>query len=315
MVESAGSGASGPPRPEPRNGRFSGPAARWSRDLVERASAEVRSAPVRSFFILTYLFAWILWVPQAAMDLRGTGWRMPFWEAGIFAPTLAALALGWVLARWEGVMACVGGLLRVKAEPRWYAAVFLLPLVVTLVIFAVTAVFDPDLTPGNLFPWKTLPALFLGVLFSWGLGQEPGWRGYALPGLQEGRSAFWASILLGLLWSLWHLPLLFIEGAAPAGVPVAWLMALVVPFSVMLTWLYNSTDGSLVLVVLMVAGFWTALSFLHPALETGVHIAMAILLVILWICALYLGWWAGPNRLKRGGGRRYPRGPTHFLHG
>lgn len=282
-------------------------------DVPDRITSIVTGRPIRAFFLLTYALSWILWVPQAVADTAGAGWSVPLWEVGIFSPTLAALALGWMLARWDGVLSCMEGLLRVRVEAQWYAVVVLLPVVVALVIFAVTAVFDPDLTPGNLFPWDTLPALFLGVLVSAGLAQEPGWRGFALPGLQRKRSAFSASILLGVTWSFWHFPLLFIEGAAPAGVPVLWLMALVIPFSVILTWLYNSTGGSLLLVVLLVAGFRTALSFLHPALETGVHIAMAILLFVLWFFALYLAWWAGPNRLKRGGGRRYPRGPTRFL--
>lgn len=279
----------------------------------DRMSRTLATHPIRAFLGLTYALSWALWIPQAVADSVGAGWSVPFWELGIFSPTVAALVLGWMLARWEGVLSCMDGLLRVRVEPRWYALIVLLPIVVAMVIFAVTAVFDPNLTPGNLFPWDTLPALFLGVLVSAGLGQELGWRGFALPGLQRERSAFSASILLGVAWSLWHLPLLFIEGAAPAGVPVLWLMALVVPFSVILTWLYNSTGGSLLLVVLLVAGFRTALSFLHPALETGVHIAMTILLVVFWVSALYLAWWAGPNRLKRGGGRPYHRGPTVFL--
>ena len=82
------------------------------------------------------------------------------------------------------------------------------------------------------------------------LGEEIGWRGYALPRQQAGRSALSASLILAPIWALWHLPL-WLTGA-PGRTPLLYAAFVVSAFalSVLLTWVYNSTGGSLLLVVL-----------------------------------------------------------------
>lgn len=95
-------------------------------------------------------------------------------------------------------------------------------------------------------------------------GEELGWRGYALPRLQAGRSALAASLILGVLWAAWHLPL-FATGVWGQPVPHSLtILALTIPY----TWLFNKTNGSVLLVMLFHGSFNGVAEFLFPAIGT-----------------------------------------------
>jgi membrane protease YdiL (CAAX protease family) len=96
-------------------------------------------------------------------------------------------------------------------------------------------------------PALLIPVVFLVVLFQAGLAEEVGWRGYALPGLQQRYGALASSIILGVLWWLWH----FHPQNYPALKPMAfWYLYGILPTTVILTWVYNNTSGSILLAVL-----------------------------------------------------------------
>jgi membrane protease YdiL (CAAX protease family) len=100
----------------------------------------------------------------------------------------------------------------------------------------------------------TIPIALVMFVFSIfpgsALGEELGWRGFALPHLQAGRSALRASIVLGALWGAWHLPL-WLTGtdSHPLSLYPAFVLT-VIASSVLYTWMYNSTGGSLLIIVL-----------------------------------------------------------------
>lgn len=91
-----------------------------------------------------------------------------------------------------------------------------------------------------------------------GGNEELGWRGFALPRLQEGYTDLTASLVIGFLWFLWHLPLFFVEGSSQVGVPLYYYGVAVVALSVVFTWLYNKTDRSVLLPMV-----------LHASVNTG----------------------------------------------
>jgi membrane protease YdiL (CAAX protease family) len=132
-------------------------------------------------------------------------------------------------------------------------------------------------------------ALFLGGP----MGEELGWRGFALPRLQRQTNAFDASILLGLIWGLWHLPLYFVsgtgqsemlaDGTSPAfaiGGFIGWTIGL----SVLFTWLFNQTGGSLIVVILFHAAVNVA-AFLPSAFGSGGPTSLLNVLIT-WIVAI-----------------------------
>jgi membrane protease YdiL (CAAX protease family) len=128
-------------------------------------------------------------------------------------------------------------------------------------------------------------------------GEEIGWRGFALPHLQAVRSALGASVVLGLVWGVWHLPL-FLLGAdiRPVSLFPAWVL-LTVAASVIYTWMYNGTGGSLLIVVLFHAASNLPLTILLEPLEDQVHQPFLIYVALMILAAAVVVAATGPANL------------------
>ncbi len=213
-------------------------------------TAWIRKHPLISFFIVTYaimftvLFGYYFMDPSRPLQQ----WSLA-WFVSIFSPTITAVFLSWIIGGKAEVKRLLSGFTRWNVGWRWYlAAGFLLlgPLAVALIF----SIFTPA---EGLKPGITLPILLgevLFKLFSGPLGEEAGWRGFALPRLQQKFSALVSSLILGVIWTFWHLPLLFLAGASRIGMPFPFYLLLVVTLAVYFTWLYNNTRGSLMITVL-----------------------------------------------------------------
>jgi membrane protease YdiL (CAAX protease family) len=136
------------------------------------------------------------------------------------------------------------------------------------------------------------------------LGEELGWRGFALPRLQVQRTALGASIVLGLLWGVWHVPR-WIWGttASPTQlVPALVLQVLgITGFAVLLTWVFNNTGGSLLLTMLFHASIAATSYYPFPqqALTTGGWEQTLLYVGLLWAIVLVVAVVYGPRRLTR----------------
>ena len=127
--------------------------------------------------------------------------------------------------------------------------------------------------------------------------EEFGWRGYALDRLQNRFNALLSSVILGLIWGLWHLPLFGLEGSIQQNVPI-WAFVLgTVLFSVILTWLYNNTGGSILAVILLHTTGNLA-HYIFPAMATTWGGPYSLLLNLLVAGLIVLLW--GPRRMVRG---------------
>src|SRR5215216_3244828 len=252
----------------------------------------VRRHPLITFFVLAYVLSWWGWILYA-FELS------PLPIVG-FGPFLAALI---VLAATSGKSG-VGGLLRRmvrwRVSPVWYAVALLVP--VTITVFAATLnvfVFGAQgASSAELGGWPNLiPAFFLVLLIP-GLGgtwEEPGWRGYALPRLQTGRSALAASLILGVIWAFWHLPLMVV-GEVP------WSdIVFVIAWTVVFTWLFNNSRGSVLLAMLMHAMNNTISgSFFGPMFSGADSVRQGWFYAALWCAvAVVLIVVYGPQHLSR----------------
>src|SRR5215212_6754423 len=113
------------------------------------------------------------------------------------------------------------------------------------------------------------------------LGEEIGWRGYALPRLQARRSALSASLILGVIWGFYHLPLYFTAQAfRPPSLFVPFLIG-IIALSVIITWLYNNTGGSLLLVVVLHATFNLPLTVLIAPLGSRMSLPVWLYFALL----------------------------------
>lgn len=215
----------------------------------------IKRHPVASFFVLAYAITWLAWLPAAA-GYRG-GFNQALSMVAQFGPVLAALALTWYSG--SSVREWARKIVRWRVAPSWYAVAIGLPL---LLIVAESAVFgllgnplDFSLFLGKLVGF--VPTLAFLTLIA-GLGEEPGWRGFALPYLETRYAPAVATLMLGLVWALWHLPLVLVDPRFPHGftsfAPLVLLAFLtLVGISLMAffyTWVYNATQSVLLCMVL-----------------------------------------------------------------
>jgi uncharacterized protein len=254
-----------------------------------------------SFFVLTYailygvMFGFIYLRPGQPLP----AWSL-VWAVGIFSPTISAVFLSWVIGGTTEVKHLLAGFTRWKVGFGWYfAALFL--LLGPLMIAAVYIAFGHP--PAGLRPEVTLFAL-LGItlfqLFSGPIAEEAGWRGFALPRLEVKYNALVSSLILGVIWTFWHLPFFYLTGATQMSIPLPIYLFLVVTNAIYLTWLYNNTRGSLVITTL--AHFTYNLSstliagavILMPAMMFYMTAGPLLFLVVVGVVIYY-----GPKNLSR----------------
>ncbi len=114
--------------------------------------------------------------------------------------------------------------------------------------------------------WYMIIPAFFQILFFSVLGEEIGWRGYALPLMQKKIGPFLSSIFLGLIWGLWHLPLFWMDGNFHSDIPISLFLLQSIALALILTWLYNRTSESLFTVHIFHAASNTFFgSFTHNA--------------------------------------------------
>jgi len=175
-----------------------------------------------------------------------------------FGPLVAALLVTWAVGGRRGIGELWARITKWRVEPRWYLIVFLLPVALATLSLAAGVLFG-GLRPSSyspLLPVAYLVPFFLYMLVFTGLAEEPGWRGFALPRLQARHSAARSSWILGALWGAWHFPSIIYYNLAngvpaPALVPIlAGLVLGIVGWTMVNTWVYNSTESVFLMIVL-----------------------------------------------------------------
>lgn len=219
-------------------------------------SALLRAHPITAFFVLAYLISWTYWMVVLGVMRHDTlAWFVP----GAFGPPLAALAVTGLVDGREGTRAFLKRLLLWRIGARWY----ILALIGLPALGLVTGLAFRDGTE-PISGWSptaivTYLAAFSFLVVLGGGQEEPGWRGFALPRMQESMGTLRASVVLGMLWGLWHLPVfVLIPGYHSAGTGVTSIAISVLVFtavdavgqSLLLTWLFNHTRGSILFAVL-----------------------------------------------------------------
>jgi membrane protease YdiL (CAAX protease family) len=258
----------------------------------------VDAHPVVAFFVLAYAISWVAWLGPI-LDLAEPFRTLGFVVGG-FGPALAALVVTWLGS--DSVRAWARGIVDWRVAPRWYLAALVVPLLVvalTSVGLAVlgTSSVDPGLLPGRV---SLVLVSFVTIALIGGGNEEPGWRGLALPKLQKRYTPVSATLILGVVWALWHLPLLatgttefhglasFVELAPTTGVRILNIVGV----AFVLTWIYNAT-GSVLLAIIAHTGFNTANSTLVPLpLETisagDSTTILVVTTVVLWVVVAVL---------------------------
>jgi CAAX protease family protein len=252
------------------------------------------------FFFLTYAVTWVCFITVVRIfhGLASAGPALALVRGlllmlGTFAPSLVALG---ITARDEGrlgVRALLRRVVQRQVSARWYLfAIGYLPAIklsVALVYRAMTGSW-PRFGPESWYILVVAIAISTPVQ----AGEEIGWRGYALPRLAARLGFARASILLGLIWSCWHLPIFFLPGADKYGQSFPVWTLQVVALSIAITWLYAHTNGSLLLTMLMHSAVNQTVSIVPSAnanpgnpFALSVSLVMWLTAALLWVTALY----------------------------
>lgn len=248
------------------------------------------------FFTLTYViafgvtFAYIYLQPGKPSE----NWSLN-WFLNAFSPTISALLISWMIGGWDEVKRLLSGFTRWRVGWFWYFAaafLFLGPLVVAFVYGALGNPI-PGIAPGMTAPVILSQVVF--TLFSGPLAEEAGWRGFALPRLQSKYSALVSSLILGVIWCCWHIPLFFLPGSSQQGIPFPIYLLLVVTLGVYFTWLYNNSRDSLIITVLahfsfnLSGGFIAGTLGLLPPMILYIAAGSMLVLTVILVVFIYGG--------------------------
>src|SRR5829696_2336475 len=219
--------------------------------------------PLVSFFLLAYAGTWLFELPYVlsgyGAGLLPTSSPVLLWTSPVsvfLGPTLAAFIMTGATEGREGVGRFLRRFVLWRVGLRWY----LFALVGILVIAVLSVVVIPGVLEsfqglGALAPLSVL-GVFVYVFFLGGaLGEEPGWRGFALPRLQSMHGPLVGTLILGPLWGLWHLPLFFTPWNVLTTFNLVVFVLATTCLAIMYTWVFNNTKGSVLMAILIHASF------------------------------------------------------------
>lgn len=243
----------------------------------------IARSPLISFFVMAFLFSWIAVLP---LILNPQFPVEPFQILGALAgPTLSAVIVIAVVDGRSGLREFFKRYVQWRAGWVWwlivlFGALFALNTVASIILGA--SVWSEFLGNIGLVLVTYLVNLVAGIILG-PLWEEPGWRGFALPRLQRQYGPLIGTIILGVLWALWHFPG-FLGGWMTGG-----LMPLIVSgiaFSILATWIYNNTRGSILLMILFHSSSNASISVGARVLPTDLSPTMQAFVFSGWIPAL-----------------------------
>lgn len=275
------------------------------------------------FLLVGFGVPWTGWTIFQVMDLEFVGVMSDDGSSGggvlpfLLIYSAVACSLGGFIGAYvdrgtEGLRSMLRRLLLVKVGIRWWVYAFFVPLlysIVALVAIDLLCAEYPGVSAEGLLLYIT-PSILLA--FTTGpLCEEFGWRGFLLPKLLEHYSPFVASVILGLLWSVWHFPLYVDEVFATAEQAILFTL-LVLGFSLLITNLHVRTGGSLLLIIVF---HWTinvspsiaravlpnqpdASPLLFNDFQTGLYQLGAVFAAVLIVLAAQHRWFFARNRLS-----------------
>ena len=214
---------------------------------------------VAVFLFLAFALSWWPW-PLTLMNPNST--PMIPW-----GPMVAAFIVLGLTQGWAGVKRLLTDMFRWRVGPRWYAFAFLVPMAITITAVYLNAAMGAPVPPASVFAANELllliPSLAITTLIAGPFTEEPAWRGFYLPRLQARYSAMVSSLIVGVIWWSWHLPLMVSD---PTGQrPPLQFLALTLAFSIIYTWIYNNAKASLFLIAVVHGVTNTFAGFLFPS--------------------------------------------------
>ena len=244
---------------------------------------------VALYLVLAYVISWSIW-PLVLLNPKSSP-LVPF------GPGLAAVLVALMAGGRHELSGLLRQLLRWRVKARWYGIALGVPFAI-----CAAALGGALIAGANVPRWEPSDVLqvagsLLVTMVIVGVFEELGWRGFLLPRLQRDRDALRAALLVGLAWLPWHLPELISD---PEQRPVAQFVIYILAQSVLLAWLYNSTQASLPIVIIFHAAFNSFAKFFLSELDgSAKQVAWWTLAVLIALLALAVVRYAGARSLAR----------------
>jgi len=283
--------------------------------LAETNNSQTEKSYIR-YFILAYAISWLLWLPGVLISFGIIEASLELWigigNVGIFGPTIAAFILIYKDNGSDGVKELFWSGVDVKRpKPVWYLAAVLPLLLLAIIIWGIFALAGVPLpAPGSqateevTFLSVVATGLFLFIfMFIFALGEEFGWRGYAIEPMQERWNAVKTSLLLGTVWAFWHYPIFFITGVGQNAdlirlgpIYIINFTLITIGLAFLYTWLFNNSKNS-VFLVLVFHGATNGLSGLFNLWTTALSMTVSVIAIWIWVVIVIL--YYGPEKLVK----------------
>ncbi|QBD75070.1 CPBP family intramembrane metalloprotease [Ktedonosporobacter rubrisoli] len=236
--------------------------------------------PLVSYFVMAYGFSWIGWLPYV-LSQDGIGLlnfslgQLLALPGAYLGPLLSGFVMTAVMEGKPGVGRLLRRMIQWRISWYWYLVALVgVPIIIVAGLLALPGV-EANIHPQPLQIIMFYPLLLIMEILTSGLAEEPGWRGFALPRLQRQFGPLLASIILGILWQFWHLPLYLTSwgnGAGPLTIGISALGN--IGLTILITWVFNHTRESLLITIL-----------LHAALDAFGVTAASFLFTTQWMLA------------------------------
>jgi membrane protease YdiL (CAAX protease family) len=272
--------------------------------MTSRIGNWVKHRPLVAYFALAYAITWAVGFSIAA-SLRGwIGVQIPATAHYLasYGPLLSAFIVTGMTARAAGIRELVGRMTRWRVGIHWILVALGSPIALYLISAVILRVWSGAWPDWSRFgSAEELPGL-AGIAgwalhtLTFGFGEETGWRGFALPRLQKGRSARSATLILWVFWAIWHVAMFtYKENMMAMGTfeVIGWLVGML-SGAIVLTWLYNSTQGSILMVALWHGTYNATVAATEPLIA-------AIVSAFVIFGAVAIARVAGPEDLSRSG--------------
>lgn len=261
--------------------------------------AWTRRNPIAAYVILACAVSWIAVSPLVAAWFGLLAPIAPAWHGvGALGPITAAILVTVATGGRAGLRELLGRMARWRVGAAWWMLAVGSPVALLALAALLLRVFGspwPDTAP--LQAWFAEPAWVTNLVaasLAYGIGEEPGWRGFALPRLQAGHSALRATLILTVLWALWHTPYFTYRYHIVGISGYVGFFACFVAGAVWLTFLYNSSGGSVLMAILWHI-VWNVVNVVGAALSSDLVVVMNVLVIPLGLVALVVG---GPRKLS-----------------
>jgi len=226
--------------------------------------------PIR-FFIVTFLWTWLLWMPFVLMGLGilnlnenvVTTFMMPMIIAGAFGPAVGATYSVITLEGKKELKIFLKSFLSLKFNWKLWVLIFIILGFINIVAWYIPELFGYDRIPMAISNIYSFPVLLLFMVFFGGGQEEIGWRGYIMPFLESKYGIWIGNIILGITWAVWHIPLWFVAGTSQTYMPFIAFLIGCIGLSFILSWMVKYSKGR-PLSALIAHGYLNAFMNLFP---------------------------------------------------